>query len=520
MQTPGRSIEATTPMLSPLGSRMDTASANLIERSEERLRDNGISRGQTRQLGSIILEFERLNTSMRSMRSEIQADLRERKKYYKEEKKILKEDLENTNLFKTAALFDGRKNLALISGAIATKELADGDIGGALQATSAAVGLLLPEIIGTIVTVLGLGGIAGGGRGVPRGNVTGGMRGIPGGKGGIITAALLATALIGKNLFGSGGTADTRRKEGTTETIAGFNTINEPDVNRFKVQLNRFESILDGMMSGPTQIGTQKTGKRNAPAGSLSKSGSQELDSEIGEATEKNNFNKGFGSGELSQQEVEKLSTLSNAQNIEKVETGNETIIPETKPETTEVVAEPTSQIMSNKESKVNNLNSEPKSEVINNKKTIVPEVLSEIEKERADANIKNTELLQSAAILGGSGVTDGKSVSPLANIDFSGTELDKEVDKESLLSKLDPRKLFRQNRKQVEAESSGMSSDDVSVVNNQPEQGSSGGSNLPAPGNGQVQVSVNTAYRVNSGTAIDKFDHNASLNSYTTFRV
>ena len=60
MQTPGRAVQSQTPMFSPMGERMDAAYTSLIERSEERLRDTGISRQQTRQLGRIILEFERL----------------------------------------------------------------------------------------------------------------------------------------------------------------------------------------------------------------------------------------------------------------------------------------------------------------------------------------------------------------------------------------------------------------------------------------------------------------------------
>ncbi len=90
----------------------------------------------------------------------------------------------------------------------------------------------------------------------------------------------------------------------------------------------------------------------------------------------------------------------------------------------------------------------------------------------------------------------------------------------EGLLSKLDPRNWFKGNRKEDESSKSGMSSDDVNVVNNPAGTGGGGGSGLPAPGDGQVQVSVDTRYRVNSGTAIDKFDHNSSLKSYTTFRT
>ena len=57
MQTPGRAVQSQTPMFSPMGERMDAAYTSLIERSEERLRDTGISRQQTRQLGLSLIHI-------------------------------------------------------------------------------------------------------------------------------------------------------------------------------------------------------------------------------------------------------------------------------------------------------------------------------------------------------------------------------------------------------------------------------------------------------------------------------
>ena len=531
MQTPGRAVQSQTPMFSPMGERMDAAYTSLIERSEERLKDTGISRQQTRQLGRIILEFERLNGTMKTMRSEIQQDLRERRKYYKEERKILKEDLENTNLFKTAALFDGRKNLALLSGALALKEASDGDVGGALQATSAAVGLLLPEIISTVLGVIGLGTVAGGGR-TPRGNVGGvrGMRGM-GGKGGIITAAIIAASLLGSKLFG-GGNADTRRQEGAQQTIAGVNTINEPDVARFKVQLNRFESILDGMMSGPNQIGQAKKGKTNPPSGPLGASGNQQLDSEISQATEKNNFSEGFGSGEVSNLDTGSVSATivppSTAETTEQINNSAATVNPPSKSEQNEIIntekLEKTIQkmtpILSNTSGESSSV-SEPTTNVVTPKRTSSSEVLEDINRNSNTDAAMN--ILDSNTTKGSSGSVDAPTTNSLASLDLSGGSIDddKKIMKgEGWLSKLDPRKWFKQNRNEDESSKSGMSSDDVNVVNNPAGTGGGGGSGLPAPGDGQVQVSVDTRYRVNSGTAIDKFDHNSSLKSYTTFRT
>ena len=532
MQTPGRAVQSQTPMFSPMGERMDAAYTSLIERSEERLKDTGISRQQTRQLGRIILEFERLNGTMKTMRSEIQQDLRERRKYYKEERKILKEDLENTNLFKTAALFDGRKNLALLSGALALKEASDGDVGGALQATSAAVGLLLPEIISTVLGVIGLGTVAGGGRGTPRGNVGGvrGMRGM-GGKGGIITAAIIAASLLGSKLFG-GGNADTRRQEGAQQTIAGVNTINEPDVARFKVQLNRFESILDGMMSGPNQIGQAKKGKTNPPSGPLGASGNEQLDSEISQATEKNDFSQGFGSGEVANigtgNAISTIVPPSTAETTEQINNTAATVNPPSKSEQNETIntekLEKTIQkmtpILSNTSGESSSV-SEPTTNVVTPKRTSSSEVLEDINRNSNTDAAMN--ILDSNTTKGSSGSVDAPTTNSLASLNLSGGSIDddKKIMKgEGWLSKLDPRKWFKQNRNEDESSKSGMSSDDVNVVNNPAGTGGGGGSGLPAPGDGQVQVSVDTRYRVNSGTAIDKFDHNSSLKSYTTFRT
>ena len=534
MQTPGRVVQSQTPMFSPLGERMENANTKLIERSEERLRETGISRQQTRQLGRIILEFERLNGSMKTMRSEIQQDLRARRKYYREERKILKEDLENTNLFKTAALFDGRKNLALLSGALALKEASDGDFGGALQATGAAVGLLLPEIIGTVLNVIGLNSIAGGGRGVnPRGNV-GGIRGIRGmgGKNGIIAAAIIAASLLGSRLFGGSGNADTRRQEGAQQTIAGVNTINEPDVSRFKVQLNRFESILDGMMSGPSQIGNAKKGKTNPPAGPLGASGNDQLNTEIGEATDKNDFSKGFGSGEVKIPEL----TTNNINNIisgsgtgEEVDMSNFEASGFSPITEEDIAREKALELEYEKETGLlsNNSNGsssilEPTTKLLNPVRTSSSEVLEDINNtSNADTSMN---LLDSSAITGSSGFVSGSETDTnvLADIDLSGGSIDEEkkiMKGESLLSKLDPRNWFKQNRNEDVAVKSGTNMNDLNVINNPAEEGSGLGSGLPGPGDGQVQVNVDTRYRVNSGTSIDKFEHNSSLKSYTTFR-
>ena len=350
-----------------------------------------------------------------------------------------------------------------------------------------------------------------------------GMRGM-GGKGGIITAAIIAASLLGSKLFGGGsGNADTRRQEGAQQTIAGVNTINEPDVNRFKVQLNRFESILDGMMSGPSQIGTAKKGKTSAPAGVLGASGDNQLNTEIGEATDKNDFSKGFGSGEVVVPELTSNDTGSGTN--EEIDTSN--LEASTfSPITDEDIARERELDLESKIEKNTPLlsNNSGSSTILEPTTNLLTTSSSDVLEEINNTSNVNTAMnvLDSSAITGSSGSVLESDTNALASIDLSGGTIDDEkkiMKEENLLSKLDPRNWFKQNRNEDEAVKSGTNMDDINVINNQPQEVAGNGSGLPGPGDGQVQVSVDTRYRVNSGTSIDKFEHNSSLKTYTTFR-
>ena len=100
---------------------------------------------------------------MEAMQKEIQRDIRERAKYFKEEQKLLKKDLKNTEDFKTAALFDLRKIIGLFGFAVAANELSQGDIGGAIQGVGLGIGSFLPEITTAVVGILAAKGLIGGG---------------------------------------------------------------------------------------------------------------------------------------------------------------------------------------------------------------------------------------------------------------------------------------------------------------------------------------------------------------------
>ena len=111
MQTPGRQVEPQTPMI-PLERRMDNAYERLLVNAQNAQVNE--SRGTAiRGLGRIVLEMEQLNNNMEAMQNEIRKDIRERRKYFLEEQKILKKDLENTENFKTAAFFNLRKMIGI-----------------------------------------------------------------------------------------------------------------------------------------------------------------------------------------------------------------------------------------------------------------------------------------------------------------------------------------------------------------------------------------------------------------------
>ena len=119
MQTPGRAIEPQTSMI-PLERRMDSAYERMLVRVQD---GTPVERPQIRGLGRVVLEMEQLNNNMKSIQSEIQSDIRARRKYFEEEQKLLKKDIQQQQGFQTGALFDLRKIIGLASFGIAANEL-------------------------------------------------------------------------------------------------------------------------------------------------------------------------------------------------------------------------------------------------------------------------------------------------------------------------------------------------------------------------------------------------------------
>ena len=244
MQTPGRAVEPQTPMV-PLERRMDSAYERLLTRAQE---SAVTERPQIRGLGRVILEMEQLNNNMKSIQSEIRRDIRARARYFKEEQKLLKKDIQQQQGFQTAALFDLRKVIGLASFGIAANELAQGDIGGAAQGIGLGTAAFLPEIAQGVIAILAAKGLIGGiGRaagGIRAGGmVAGGLGMLGGGKG----KAILALASLGGLLLTggalAGGRADNKRNQ-TIQIAKQDSIIKESDVDRFSNQLTRFKSTL------------------------------------------------------------------------------------------------------------------------------------------------------------------------------------------------------------------------------------------------------------------------------------
>ena len=246
MQTPGRQTEPQTPMI-PMERRMDLAYDRLLAKATEETKN--LERPQVRTLGRIINQMESMNLTMRGIREQIREDVRAKRRYYREEAKILKKDSDNLKGVKTNILSGLRKGAAVLGG-LGAAQVAGGNIGGAAQSFGLAGLLMAPEIIefltGSVVNVLALKGLIGN-RGVGATNLGSSVRGASKLKNPLLITAALAASLIIPSLAQAGQSGDKRRQELASKVITGEQTINKPDVTRFRNQLNRFERILSSV---------------------------------------------------------------------------------------------------------------------------------------------------------------------------------------------------------------------------------------------------------------------------------
>lgn len=248
MQTPGRQVLPQTPMI-PIERRTDSSSNTALQKITEEVKN--IERPQVRVLGRIISLIEDNNNSMRAIRQQIREDVRAKRNFYRDEAKLLKKDSDNLSTVKASLFTNLRRGGAAIAAASGVAALRSNNIGGALSGFGLAGALLSPEIVefltGSVVNVLALKGFIGN-RGAGTSNVAGGVvRGASRTRNPLLLTAALAASFLIPALAKSSQTGDQRRQELATRIITGEQTINKPDVARFRSQLARFDRILTGI---------------------------------------------------------------------------------------------------------------------------------------------------------------------------------------------------------------------------------------------------------------------------------
>ena len=242
MQTPGRQVEPQTPMIA-INRRVDMTLERLTQVEEDVVK---IERPQKRILGSVISQFQTINNSMKEMRDLIDQDIKEKKKYYREETKILRKDSRN---LQSLNMGFGRKLAAGALGLYGLSQLREGNLGEGAAGLGGAAALLTPEILGVISTVVTTSLVKRGllGRGAGMGTMGSRVAGASKLKNPLLITAALAASFILPGLVNANQNADRRRQLGATRVIRGRETINKPDVERFRGILTRFDGILSNI---------------------------------------------------------------------------------------------------------------------------------------------------------------------------------------------------------------------------------------------------------------------------------
>ncbi len=242
MQTPGRRVESLTPMIA-INRRVDTVFERLTKVEEDIV---DIERPQRRMFGRILSQFQSVNNSMETMEDLIKQDIDAKRKYFREETKILEKD--SRNLQGIRAGF-GRQLVAGALGAYGLSQILRGNLGEGALGVGGAAALLSPEILGVISTVvttrLVKSGLLGRGRGI--GTMGSRVAGASRLRNPLLITAALAASLILPGLVNANQNADRRRQLSATRTIRGAETINKPDVDRFRGILARFDRILSSI---------------------------------------------------------------------------------------------------------------------------------------------------------------------------------------------------------------------------------------------------------------------------------
>ena len=350
MQTPGRQVESQTPMIA-INRRVNTVFERLSKVEEDIVE---IERPQQRMFGRILGQFQTVNNSMETMEDLIRQDIAAKRKYFREETKILEKD--SRNLQRVNAGF-GRQLVAGALGAFGISQILGGNFRDGATSLGGAAALLSPEILGVITTFvttkLATRGLLNTGSVSNVTRVTGASKF----KNPLLMTAALAASLILPGLMNNQN-ADKRRQESATRSIRGEETINKPDVVRFRSILERFDNIISSISLDNRRKGEDDTldnediqgfiNDRNKRENQNKTEGDSQLDTDLGKdnTEEEGGFFEGiknlFGIGkeeEIPEEEGggEKESTdvsmIDNSINME----GGQNIIDERTFDTTNV---------------------------------------------------------------------------------------------------------------------------------------------------------------------------------------
>ena len=238
MQTPGKLVEPQTPMIE---SRGRNSLFERLAKAEENIVD--IERPQKKIFGNFTDKFQEIDNTFQSMQDIIKSDISEKRKYFSQEEKILKEDSKNLSNLRNVL---GRQLLGAASGIAGLVSLAQGNLRGGAGGLGAAAAILSPEILGFITSIVA-GNLAKSGffgRGGGLGSRVAGASKL---NNPVLISAALAASLILPGLISANQTADRRRQLAASRSIRGRETINAPDVDRFRNILARFDSIISNI---------------------------------------------------------------------------------------------------------------------------------------------------------------------------------------------------------------------------------------------------------------------------------
>ena len=203
---------------------------------------------------SMFSNLDRMEESMSVIRKSLNRDIRSRERYYNEEVKLLKKELKTTESLK-GSLMNVAALVAGVSLASAMNNFQQGNFGAGARdltlATGAALSQYLPEVItGSAIIISQLLGFGKRGSVRPNAGMRTGLSPRPGaGKLGLLLPLLGLLGLGSLAGKGKEGDADKVRGELVRKQLVTEQTINQPDVDRFKLQLERFSFLIDRLQS-------------------------------------------------------------------------------------------------------------------------------------------------------------------------------------------------------------------------------------------------------------------------------